>query len=126
MSQILIVDDDPQLLQQLSVLLSSFGYSSGFIPKAEYLFHRLEEEPFDLILLDVNMPGTDGIGLLRKIKSHPVYKALPVIMVTGETDEKLLASKAEKHVEPVLQAPPPPRCARGPRSVSPARQRSGR
>ena len=92
MSNILIVDDEPQIVQQLRVLLTDFGYTSKFVFNPKYLFPLLEQEQFDLILLDINMPDIDGITLLKKIKMHETYFTIPVIMLTGETSEQLLAS----------------------------------
>ncbi|MBF0287313.1 MAG: response regulator [SAR324 cluster bacterium] len=91
MAKLLIIDDDPQVVQQVRALLSTQGYVSGFITKPEFLFPKLKVETFDLFLMDVNMPGTDGIMLLKQLKAHPDYSKVPVIMLTGETSDQLLA-----------------------------------
>ncbi len=91
MAKLLIIDDDPQIVQQVRELLTAQGYVSGFITKPEFLFPKLETEAFDLFLMDVNMPGIDGVTLLKKLKAHPDYCQLPVIMLTGETSDQLLA-----------------------------------
>jgi len=89
--KILIVDDDRQVIQQLRVLLSEFGYSSDFISKSELLFPKLARDIYDLILLDIYMPDTDGITLLKQLKTHPTYQNIPVIMLTGDMDDQLLS-----------------------------------
>lgn len=91
MNRILIVDDERQIIEHVSALLKSFGYQYAFIPKPELVFKRLEQELFSLILLDINMSGKSGVELLQEIKSHPTYKDIPVIMMTGETDDAILA-----------------------------------
>ncbi len=91
MTHILIVDDEPMAVQQLRELITDFGYSSKFVLKPKYLFPLMDQEKFDLILLDINMPEIDGITLLRQIKAHPDHNTIPVIMLTGETSEQLLA-----------------------------------
>jgi|GEM_PF-2646659 len=91
MKQILIVDDDRQVIKQVSTLLRSMGYIYGFIPRPEFLFKRLRDESFDLILMDINMPGVDGITLLKQLKVHPDYQDIDVIMMTGDTDGETLA-----------------------------------
>ncbi len=90
MENILIVDDNKQTIQQVDELLSSFGYSSLYTLEPEFLFEILESKPVDLILLDVHMPGEDGVSLLKKVKNHSVFSSIPVIMLTGDTDERLL------------------------------------
>lgn len=90
-ANILIVDDDRHILEQLQTLLVKQGYRVAFIPRGEFLFQRLAKEQFDLILLDINLPGKSGIELLREIKAHPQYSDLPVIMITGEDERTTLA-----------------------------------
>ncbi|MCP4113512.1 MAG: response regulator [Desulfobacteraceae bacterium] len=113
MTQILIVDDEPMMVQQLRQMITDFGYSSKFVLKPKYLFPLMNQENFDLILLDINMPEIDGITLLRQIKAHSDHNAIPVIMLTGETSDQLLARCLEKGAvdyitkpisEPVLKA----------------------
>jgi len=91
MNKILIVDDEKQVIQQVSNLIQNLGYEIAFITRADHLFLRLEEESFDLILLDINLAGTDGITLLKEIKAQQKYALLNVIMLTSDTDEKTLA-----------------------------------
>ncbi len=90
-TRILIVDDEKHVIRQVGEMLQKFGYEYGFIPKANFLFQRIENESFDLILLDIYMPEEDGISLLQSIKEHPRYQHVPVIMMTNETDDKVLA-----------------------------------
>jgi len=91
MSKILILDDERQVIQQVSTLLESFGYDYDFIPKADFLFRKLDSDHFDLILLDINMAGRDGVSLLRELKSTEAYHDIEVIMMTGETDDRVLS-----------------------------------
>ncbi|MEZ4991676.1 MAG: response regulator [Saprospiraceae bacterium] len=91
-SKILIVDDDRQILEHLQELLRNQGYQVSFIPRGEFLFPRLESGDFDLVLLDINLPGKNGLELLREMKALPAYADLPVIMITGEDERQTLAS----------------------------------
>ncbi len=90
MANILIVDDDQQEIELLSEVLSSFGHSVLFLVESEYLFQKLESMHVDLVLMDIQMPGVDGITLLKQIKGHALYAEIPVIMVTGQDDENVL------------------------------------
>jgi len=91
-SKILIIDDERTVIQQVDSLLESFGYQSDFIPKADYMLKKLENATFDLILMDINMPGIDGLTALKNLKSHTAYHSIPVIMMTADTNEKTLES----------------------------------
>lgn len=88
--RILIVDDDPQVTEQVSALLDSFGYDSLFLLEPEYLMPMLEKKEIDLLLLDIHMPGIDGLTLLKQLKSSSSYQTIPVIMLTGDTNERLM------------------------------------
>jgi CheY-like chemotaxis protein len=90
MARILGVDDSIESIQQLKSLLTSFGHQFYYIVQPGFLFQRLEEESFDLILLDLNMPDINGIELLRQIKEHKKYSEIPVVMITADDDVKTL------------------------------------
>lgn len=90
-AKILIVDDEKLICRQVRALLGNFGYQSGFILRPEDLFQRLETEVFDLILMDINMPNTNGVELLKQVKRHNEFHKIPVIMLTADKDEHLMA-----------------------------------
>ncbi len=96
MTNILVVDDQQSVLQQLGTLIKSLGYQPLTTLYPDYIFEYLESDPVDLILMDVNMPDVDGLELLEKLKNHPVYQNIPVIMVTGDSDKILLKQCFEK------------------------------
>ncbi|MBF0190884.1 MAG: diguanylate cyclase [Magnetococcales bacterium] len=90
MARILVVDDDGQAIEQTARLIANAGHSADFLLESPYLLHKLEASPPDLLLLDVNMPELDGVTLLKRIRATPHLKEIPVIMITGETDEALI------------------------------------
>ncbi len=90
MNKILIVDDDRNVLEQLGQLLKADGHEIAFIPRSEFIFKRLETDSYDLILLDVNMPGQNGMETLELLKKSSDYSDIPVIMITGEGDDHTL------------------------------------
>ena len=83
---ILIVDDDFMVLDHLRNVLLNENRNISFVTKADFALLRIEKEQFDLLLLDVNMPGINGIELLKQIRKKENYKDVPVIMITGESD----------------------------------------
>jgi len=105
MAKILIVDDDPQLVELVSEILSAYDHSSEFITKPSYMFDILNEEDFDLILLDYYMPEIDGVTLLKEVKAHADYTEIPVIMLTSEVDDQLLARCFENGAEDFINKP---------------------
>lgn len=90
-TSILVVDDNRQVLELVNHVLAEAGYSISFIPKGQFLFQRLSSQKFDLVLLDINLPGISGFDLLRQLKSDPVFKTLPVIIISAEEEDDTLA-----------------------------------
>lgn len=84
---ILIVDDDDPFRSVLENVIKAEGFSVKTAPDGASAINILQGEPFDLVLLDVNMPRVDGIEVLRFIKNS--YLDTQVIMLTGVDELKL-------------------------------------
>ena len=78
---ILVIDDEAEIREGLELLLSSEGYSVTSAETGEAGRARLEQEPFDLLLLDVSLPGRSGLDLLRDIRQRDPH--LPVVLITA-------------------------------------------
>ncbi len=79
--KILIVDDEKNLRLTMSMSLEPLGYEIGTAVDGEEALRQLEEQNFDLMLLDIRMPGMDGIEVLRRAsKQHPEVR---IIMVSA-------------------------------------------
>lgn len=78
---ILVVDDEAEIREGLEALLSSEDFQVTLAETAEAGFQRLEERPFDLLLLDVSLPDRSGIEMLREI--HRRDPGLAVILITA-------------------------------------------
>ena len=85
--KIALVDDNIATLNQGKILLQPF-YKVYTIQSAATLFENLEHDVPDLILLDVEMPDTDGFQTIIKLKADPRYKDIPVIFLTIKSDEE--------------------------------------
>ena len=83
---ILIVDDVPNNLQIIGTILGNAGYEIAFASDHIGAFDVLTFTKPDLILLDVMMPGMDGLELCEKIKSNPKTKEIPVIFLTARVN----------------------------------------
>ncbi len=78
---ILIIDDEASIRESLSGILSDEGFQTLSAEDGQLGLALLEEEPVDLVLLDIWMPGLDGLEVLKKIKESQAD--LPVIMISG-------------------------------------------
>ena len=90
---VLVVDDDAGLREFIRVNLEREGYSVREATSAEEGLRALEEQPPDLILLDVKMPRVDGWEMLRAVQERHGVEAIPVIMYSGKVDEAEEAAK---------------------------------
>ncbi len=88
-AQILVVDDDPSLVHLMTTDLEEEGYSvvSGYDGQMAIQISRSELP--NLIILDVNMPMTNGILAAETIRNHAETRHIPIILLTGETSEKV-------------------------------------
>jgi len=89
--RILAVDDDAIFLKLLTSILREAGYDA--VTTAESAAHALEtltaaETPFDCFLLDIKMPGMDGIELCGEIRTHADYALTPILMLTALADDR--------------------------------------
>ncbi len=85
--RILIVDDSRIMRNIVKNTLKRLHFSDDSFLEAcdgQQAWTLLEAEEVTLLLLDWNMPNLNGIDLLKRLRSHPKYSALPIIMVTSE------------------------------------------
>jgi DNA-binding NtrC family response regulator len=78
---ILVADDEGEIREGLELLLASEGYSVTTVGTGDDALARVDEQPFDLLLLDVSLPDRNGLELLRDI--HERDANLPVVMITA-------------------------------------------
>lgn len=92
-SIILVVDDDLDELLLLSEAFREIGYGDPvlYAGGGALMFDVLERTKpnlYGLIVLDLNMPGLDGVEALKKLKVHPEYSGIPVVIYTTSANEK--------------------------------------
>lgn len=78
---ILVVDDEFTLRYTLSLILQRAGYNVKAAIDGREILKELQQEKFDLIILDIAMPEKDGIAVLSEIQQH--YPHIPVVMLTA-------------------------------------------
>lgn len=86
LDHLLIVDDDPQIRQLLCDYLSDAGFQVSTAADGKEMRRRLELNVIDLIVLDVMLPGDDGLVLCRELRAGK-HKATPILMLTARDDE---------------------------------------
>ena len=84
---IFCVEDDESIRELVIYTLQSTGFNACGFEDGKSLFEKLRTEKPELILLDIMLPGEDGIQILKKIKSDKLLESIPVIMLTAKNNE---------------------------------------
>ena len=92
-SRILVVDDEPQLRRALRSTLSALGFIVDDAETGEAALEKLREERFDLVLLDINMPGLSGIETCRAVRARSDISIL-MLTVRDRAEDKIQALDA--------------------------------
>jgi len=90
---ILVVDDESEIREGLEILLSSEGYGVSSASTGESGLAKLEEHPFDLLLLDVSLPDRNGLDLLKEIHRRDPHLSVVLITAYGSIDMARTAFK---------------------------------
>ena len=85
---VMAVDDLPQNIRLLDAVLSPRGYRLVAVQSGDEALTRMANDPPDLVLLDVLMPGIDGYEVCRRIRRNPATAFLPVVMITASGDQE--------------------------------------
>ncbi len=100
--RILVVDDDPQTLRYIRNTLTAAGYAALVTGDYTKLAHIIETKQPDLVLLDLVLPGTDGIELMERV---PALADRPVIFISGYGHDKTIARAFEAGAEDYIVKP---------------------
>ncbi len=82
-SLILVVEDNEANQMLVRAVLELEGYRVELADSASEALERLREYPPDLILMDVQLPGEDGLSLTRRLKADPMTSAIPIVALTA-------------------------------------------
>jgi len=102
---ILVVDDDPSNRSLLVRRLARDGHRVAEADNGEHALRLLAAEPFDVVLLDLLMPGMNGFEVLRAIKADPSLRELRVLMVSGQQETQGVLRCIEAGAEDYLPKP---------------------
>jgi DNA-binding response OmpR family regulator len=93
MGRILLADDDELIAEVVTDAFMSAGHAVGWMQDGKQALEALKRRPFDLLILDCNMPEMSGINLLRELRRSSTLYGIPVLALTGrqsEADEHIL------------------------------------
>lgn len=100
-----IVDDDSTIRDIEVYTLNTTGLEAKGFSGGEAMFAALQTEIPELIVLDIMMPGEDGMTILRKLRNHPATKEIPVIMATAKGTEMDMISGLDLGADDYLVKP---------------------
>ena len=86
--RIMTVDDSASVRQMVGFTLRHAGYEVVEAADGAEALIKLDSEPVDLVLADLNMPKVDGIELIRKVRAEPQLRFTPIVMLTTESQER--------------------------------------
>lgn len=93
MKKIIFVDDDPGIQDIIRMIFKKTDYDLTILGSGESLLKNSYTSP-DLIFLDKQLPGIDGLEICRRLKSREKTKDIPIVMISANPDIKSLAKEA--------------------------------
>lgn len=91
--KVLLVDDEVVFAENMSALLTTRGYRVTAVNNGQSAISALEEEDFDVVVLDLKMPGMDGIATMKEIKKLEIFTEILVLTGHGSIDTAMEAVK---------------------------------
>lgn len=85
--KVLVIEDEPDILEVIQYNLEREGYKVVACRDGEQGLSRIRTDAPDLVVLDLMLPGMDGTEVCRQVKSDPVTRSIPIIMVTAKAEE---------------------------------------
>lgn len=90
-TNILVIDDDPNLLLLLTKMLTRVGANTATAKTGGEGFQLLEEERFDILILDLMLPDIDGYEILTQLREDPRYQDLPILLLSARADSDAIS-----------------------------------
>src|SRR4029079_8350325 len=83
-ASILVADDEPNIVLSLEFLLKQAGFRVRTVSDGEAALMAIAQEPPDLVLLDVMIPGPDGFAVCQEIRGNPAWRNIRIMMLTAK------------------------------------------
>ncbi|WND02098.1 response regulator [Temperatibacter marinus] len=87
--KVLAVDDSKTMRDMVSFTLSGAGFEVILAEDGAHALSVLNGQSVDLVITDVNMPNMNGIELVGKLRENPLYKTVPILILTTESDDSI-------------------------------------
>lgn len=107
--KILVVDDEEDILELVRYNLFKNGYQVTCVSSGELAMQKLKEETPHIILLDLMLPGMDGLDVCRSLRSNPATVNIPIIMITAKGEDADIVTGLELGADDYLTKPFSPR-----------------
>lgn len=106
---ILVVDDEEDILELVRFHLSREGYGVVCAETGEEAWRKIKENPVDLMVIDLMLPGMDGLELTRRLKNDPQTRPIPVMMLSAKGEEADIVTGLELGADDYVTKPFSPR-----------------
>lgn len=103
--RILVVDDDPSIAEMLGIVLRGEGYETSFCSDGSLAMAAFRDSQPDLVLLDLMLPGSDGIDICREIRK---ISGVPIVMLTARSDSHDIVTGLESGADDYIVKPAQP------------------
>ncbi len=105
-ASILVVEDNPDNMKLIYWVMEDEGYALTCVGSAEEALEVLDKESFDLVLMDISLPGMDGKEATKRIRTKPEFDSLPILAVTahaikGEAEDILASGVSALITKPI-------------------------
>lgn len=107
--QVLVVEDDEDIRELVSYNLSKAGYRVTSVVTGEEALAIIEDQPPDLVLLDLMLPGVDGLAVCQRLKKDPKTNSIPIVMLTAKGEESDIVSGLNLGADDYITKPFSPR-----------------
>lgn len=102
---ILIIEDEQDIIELLTYNLEQEGYSISFATSGEEAFSLVHQKNPDLILLDLMLPGVDGLDVCRNLKQNEMTRNIPIIMLTAKSEDSDIITGLEMGADDYIPKP---------------------
>ncbi|POR02307.1 ArsR family transcriptional regulator [Alkalispirochaeta sphaeroplastigenens] len=105
MGYVLIVEDEPDILELVRYNLEKEGFSVRGVSSGEAALNQVRKAPPDLIVLDLMLPGVNGWEVCRELKQDVLYRSIPVVMLTARTEDSDVVAGLEVGADDYVTKP---------------------